>query len=1444
CRADEIPKVVDSDPLKPFSNDELGEKIKDLLDTRPELPDIELEFDDLFENLNSLSLRMPPDFEFRVTQFGPKDGNPLLQNAKAMKCLSSNDQLKHFLNRVKEAFKGESSEDKSDDQDDKKPEVSDNKKNDTSDEVDNTKKESQDQDNDHTMKKRDTNDEKIDWEDVLEELETEDLECLTGFVTDREEKFLCSRLARGSAGVFARILAGGFECDDHLEDSDEEHDVSHEAIDDLLDDQAANSKLLGNDDQDSAEHHLDSISLDDLLNEESSEAVDDILKEIEELADGVLDSGESLGEVLDDLVEVVVPSDDTKEKTSLEVSEELHKVVLGDRDENDRSREISIEISKDVIIVSSKENTERKNDRDDDDNDDDDNDHKKDDDDDDSHDDYDDKDDNRGRWRSRLSQSHQIAILQQLKAKGSSAWTDDDVKRILRVAPDVIDDDFLEELPEKLFDAHMKQFARMAMSQHSNPLLRYTLREKLDDDMDKMTAERLRQIGPALMSLRFDQIQQLDGKLLLEVDVDDILDDDDDDKDDDSKEKSDKVRNVTRKADDDGDDDDDDEKEIVRFSLGQRIKASLNTASLSRPQLRSAMRYLYDDLDFVRSVKPDDLLDALKDISDLDYDDDDARAVFSHMALSSHFPPISKMTGSNLTAMGHLIRGLGVYQMADLQREALEESLDKIKDIDFDDDQAEVVFQKVVDEDEVETLSLERFRKLGKLVKGMPTGQLMKIKSDVIDDLLDDLDDVDLNDAQKRVIAGMALQNKHTQQKFLKLQSFTEVVSVTDLDDLDDDDIFVYMNRSAKLDWSHTQAAVLAHTYIQKIGEKKFKPSDIGTFGHVAIGLYPDDMDDLMKTEDDVLDLADELKDIEDDLTSGQIDELVDSFEDITEMETKAFEVDELKAVRGAHIIAYLSHDKFDKLRFTAGGKTVFISQMSKMATDKMSREHMHYLATALLKMMDEDDSKEIKMKFEDRDSKRLRSLGQLTLGLSPDQIKKFSGSAIMDNLDILRTLPWSKSQAETILDKIDDVIEKWHCRPDIMARLGPILLHDDNPLSDDCDWEVKKSLLGSFKVIMKGLEKRNEIIKERLEEGFSREDNDDDDDDAGEKRLVNAIVILATQTTKPISRRRRAVPGAPLTCEILMMLRGSANQVDPQTLTAMKDEDFKNCLSTLGAISDWSAESLTTLVNKAKQVLNETKQWTNGQIKRLGSLVSGLVPTEIQDLQLTGVDAMNSIGKHGRLSTEQLRAGFLRWMNLTGKQNVKQITPGEFSSLSEFLCALDVSEIEKIDETSFKRLVEVIGRTVSCTPPQHGAYVKKAFSIFGADVSLWHPAVVGDMGVLLAGFSPDQIKSINSKQLSLIQPKVIPRLPNDIINAFTVDQLKALSTNQANAVTDVQYKALTADQQKILDSKASVMFSSHVTSTSQPKNDGHNGVALTSYSIAAILSALLISLL
>lgn len=50
-----------------------------------------------------------------------------------------------------------------------------------------------------------------------------------------------------------------------------------------------------------------------------------------------------------------------------------------------------------------------------------------------------------------LDDSHQIAILKLFKEKKSTELSDDDVKKLLRLAPDVIDDDFLEDLPEELF---------------------------------------------------------------------------------------------------------------------------------------------------------------------------------------------------------------------------------------------------------------------------------------------------------------------------------------------------------------------------------------------------------------------------------------------------------------------------------------------------------------------------------------------------------------------------------------------------------------------------------------------------------------------------------------------------------------------------------------------------------------------------------------------------------------------------------------------------------------------------------------------------------------------------------------------------------------------------------------------------------------------------------
>uniref|UniRef100_A0A0B6ZX86 Uncharacterized protein n=1 Tax=Arion vulgaris TaxID=1028688 RepID=A0A0B6ZX86_9EUPU len=148
-----------------------------------------------------------------------------------------------------------------------------------------------------------------------------------------------------------------------------------------------------------------------------------------------------------------------------------------------------------------------------------------------------------------LDESHQLVILKLFKEKDSKEISVDDVRKLLRLAPDVIDDDFLEELPEEIFKQSLRRLGRLAAGTSTNPSLRYALRKRLNDlDLSQLSSDDIREIGPGLLSLSLDQIQTLNGTLLLDLDVDDLYDND----------KS-QEQNSKENWDSDDDDDDDDD---------------------------------------------------------------------------------------------------------------------------------------------------------------------------------------------------------------------------------------------------------------------------------------------------------------------------------------------------------------------------------------------------------------------------------------------------------------------------------------------------------------------------------------------------------------------------------------------------------------------------------------------------------------------------------------------------------------------------------------------------------------------------------------------------------------------------------------------------------------------------------------------------------------------
>ncbi|XP_025103196.1 uncharacterized protein LOC112569580 isoform X2 [Pomacea canaliculata] len=1050
-----------------------------------------------------------------------------------------------------------------------------------------------------------------------------------------------------------------------------------------------------------------------------------------------------------------------------------------------------------------------------------------------------------------LDDGVQRALLTRLLAKPLSTWTSQDLQHALSVSPDAIDDDFLEDLSDDLFEENLSALSRLATRRGANPSLQVALRQRIlaGQPMDHLDAKQISGLGKGLLALSDDSLDDLDPQELLNADLYDIFDDDDDDDDDSSEHDS--------RIDDDDDDDDDDDLFVGRrLAIGHRMmQAPINGSQ----QLAKVVRFLYDDLDFIENVDADDLLEAAADLKGLDLDDDDAAILLRRMSQSPKFPSLTQVTVPEMVRLKAVLPGLTPTQLQQLPRQVVKDALDTLKDLDFGESQARELLDDVFDDDDDDDdsdddddtddkkarhLSVEDFRRIGALARGLDADDIEDLDDDVVSKVIDDIDDLDLSDAQKRLFvekARQAMLKNPGAVSLIQLPGLANAVSIDDIDDLDDNEVVKSLQVSSKTNWRAAQAATLVEKVKKSLGGRSLRPSDVTRLGTLSRGLLPRDLDDMVDRPDDVDDLADVLGDHEDELSSGIVDNIVDKIRDKDDLDDLGdIKVTASYVAQKGVFLAYLSPNEFSSLEFDDDAKKAFVALMSKMNTAKLPRDQLEFLADEISDMIDdkqEDDQ-------DKASSRRLRLLGGMALGLTPEHIKEFSGRAIMDNLGPLGVLPFTRLQARAILDKLDDVDPEWKCKTSIVASAGPLLqFADDDKLETICE----KALAASFSSIERRLERHHELVEERWEEGLWREDTPDtrdtpddtdlsdvmddviDDvteDSEGKKRLVTRMLAAATVTSlssnKASGRRRRATTGD-LSCSVLRQLRQDVVLVGVDRVAGMSDQEFKDCLEFVGNASNWADKDLAVLLARAKQVLGNYSTWTNELVRRAGVLVAAMAAEDIAKLKLTGVDSLNSIGKHGRLNEQQLLAGFTRWLELKKKNNITAVTAGEFSSLSEFVCGLSVVQISELPVYVFKQSLDVLGKARSCNAQQLGAYVSRAHDVFGKRVVTWSPAVVGDMGHLLGGLSSSSVQELAGHQLALIQPGVISRLPVDTVKALTVAQLKQLSTNQVNSLRLAHYNALSKDQQAVLDTKATVSFqkSSKVPSSSVTSDTG-----------------------
>ncbi|KAL8569515.1 hypothetical protein ACOMHN_002062 [Nucella lapillus] len=623
--------------------------------------------------------------------------------------------------------------------------------------------------------------------------------------------------------------------------------------------------------------------------------------------------------------------------------------------------------------------------------------------------------------------------------------------------------------------------------------------------------------------------------------------------------------------------------------------------------------------------------------------------------------------------------------------------------------------------------------------------------------------------------------------------------------------------------------------------------------GRLVQGLLPGELAAMLDRQEDVDDLANVLGNQHRYLTSAQIDKLVELIEDkdFKPENSQHVVTPDFVAQKGT-FLSYLRPELWGQLEFEPKGLESLLSILAKLNTRKLPRGHLATVANRLLPIIPIDDD----TSPSDADDLKIQQLGEFMLGLTPEQVGQLDASAVLNNLPTLGTLPFTRSQAKAVVGKVEEAEPEWKCRSTVLANLGPLLqFAPEKDLDDLCDSE----LASSVSILEKRMERRRERVEERREEGLWREDsqdppgslsalrspraldrpNDVTEDKAGLRRLTHRLLAaaLAPLTTASGRTRRAAVGATPLTCSVLRVLKRDVVNVPVTQIISMEDSQFRDCLEVLGRVSDWGRDDLIALFDHFSQVYGAPSNWTNEIIRQAGVLLSPLPAAQFRELSLSGVDALNSVGRHGWLDMSQLQAGFSRWLEVRNI-TMGQITFGEFSAMSEFVCGLTVPQIKAMPIDVFTRSLDVIGRARSCDDKQRLAYAMRAKKAFGDVLLNWEPAMVRDAGQILGALTPPGIQQLTGEQIALIGPSTLTILPVSFIRAMTDNQLSQLSTNQVNALTVDHFRALSAQHRDILTGKATVPVADDTTGTHPPKDAAED----LRWSVTSLLAAIFVA--
>ncbi|XP_041347250.1 uncharacterized protein LOC121367211, partial [Gigantopelta aegis] len=906
-------------------------------------------------------------------------------------------------------------------------------------------------------------------------------------------------------------------------------------------------------------------------------------------------------------------------------------------------------------------------------------------------DDDDDDDDNDG-----LSLHQQKLIMQHLRKRPFKMWTKTDFDSAWELAPDDIDDDVINGLPDDLFESSIGKLGKMLARGRGSASFRAAVRTRLMvlKPPKQLQAADINRLGPGFAAFDVDDIEDIDGDALFDATLDDLDLDDDDPR---------------------------------HLAIGRIMQRGRDFSKFNPNDVKRLLPFQRGNPQFARKLNPDILAQALLLLSDMDVGDE-AGALCRTLRRSEKFDNEDDIDGPDLENLGKVLTGCGQTFLSRLPAHAVKSAFEKINDLDFDDSEARSLLDKL-DLGEPKDLTKAKIKMAGKLAKAFTLDDIEDMPDDLMDDVFGDLDSVDLDDWKRLAIVKKAIRANANRVPSLLFQHarLANALSIDDVTDITAPELKEAIQKAIALKVRHGLAsAIMSRLLSLNPRGAPFRASDLYSAGNMVVGLSRDDLLEFPDDKDEVLRMTAVLSDHMDDLTDSQVEHVVEKLKKVYDIDNSDHvTMDEDDVLQTALFLRHLSEDDFDKLTFSKPAKGAFLQAISKASTKKNSGKHLQYLFRKAVLMVHELHDEQSTV-ADVLDESKIRQLRGVLPGIRAHTIRALPREAVLRNLDVFEDAHLDDEEGKAVAERITQDDPSWNCRRERLAQIAPYIHYlSEDKLKSIC----KPELAAASSSIIKGMEKRDEYRQERNTQGFSREDESTREGDDGKVKVVKHIVQSWKDDTK--RRRRRATVG--LTCDVIKLMGSKVTLLETAEIDAIDSAvEFPNCLETFGTYGDWSQEKLTHLLNKAKESLGEVSTWSSEHVRRAGSIIAALRPGSLKTLQLTSDGAMARIGQHPLMNMQQLNAGVYRWLNLTKMNDVTKISGPELSSLREFVCGLEDAHIAQLSAEAFRTASHDIGGLRTCSLSTLRALARKAITSYGSAPSDWPAARIADMGVII----------------------------------------------------------------------------------------------------------------